>query len=590
MSWFSRGAALPAFPATGYRWAVVDVETSGLSRAGDRVLSLAALALDEDGRPARSLVTLLDPGCDPGPVHIHGLTREELRGSPTFGDVLPVLQELLERRVLVAHNASFDHDFLAAEAQRCGTVLSSRSRLCTLALSRRLGLPVANHTLASLAQHWGVPQRAAHDAHDDALVLAQVFHRSLVLAAELGLPLPVLSARPVSATARPAAVTRIPCPWVDPGPWQPGRPLVQGTIVVVTGPVSSGREALVRRMQAAGLDVANTVSRRTGLLVTNDRDAVTVKARRARRDGVPFVDEATVLRLLGDVRRGRPRDRAVLEVSREPERPVPPRRPAAAVGGWAGQRVLVVGGSHADGRTARAQLAAVGGAAAVNLTASVTHVLLLSGGERDPRVARARDRGVPAVRLSDLQHDPTVVRARGTNAPPVLVRGAVVDLPHEVRRLTVDASWRALAGTTDEIDVVALLLDPDDRVSSDDDLVYYGSPQSEDGAVTVAEDGTSEQSVTVDLDRLRSGCTTVAVAAVVTGSRRFGDVGAVEIAVRSSVGTELTATLDAGTTEQTMVLLELYLRRDTWRVRVVGQGYDDGLAELATRHGVEVDD
>ncbi len=48
--------------------------------------------------------------------------------------------------------------------------------------------------------------------------------------------------------------------------------------------------------------------------------------------------------------------------------------------------------------------------------------------------------------------------------------------------------------------------------------------------------------------------------------------------------------LDAATTERTLLLAEIYRRRSGWRLRAVGQGYDDGLAELATRHGVVVDD
>jgi DNA polymerase-3 subunit epsilon len=36
------------------------------------------------------------------------------------------------------------------------------------------------------------------------------------------------------------------------------------------------------------------------------------------------------------------------------------------------------------------------------------------------------------------------------------------------------------------------------------------------------------------------------------------------------------------------LLAEIYRRNGTWRLRAIGQGYDDGLAELAIRHGVTV--
>lgn len=38
-----------------------------------------------------------------------------------------------------------------------------------------------------------------------------------------------------------------------------------------------------------------------------------------------------------------------------------------------------------------------------------------------------------------------------------------------------------------------------------------------------------------------------------------------------------------------MLLAEVYRRGSGWRFRPIGQGYDDGLAELAVRFGVEVD-
>jgi len=166
-------AATAAFGSACF--VVVDVETSGLYPATCRVSSVAALALDELGRPVGRVVSLIDAGCDPGPVHIHGLTRQRLAGAPRYVDVLPQLHDLLDGRVMVAHNASFDYGFLAAEASRAGTTLPTRHRLCTLALSRRLGVPVPNHKLGTLAAHWNVRHRNAHDSLDDAAALIGVF-------------------------------------------------------------------------------------------------------------------------------------------------------------------------------------------------------------------------------------------------------------------------------------------------------------------------------------------------------------------------------------------------------------------------------
>src|SRR4051794_14927490 len=148
----------------GSEWAVVDVETSGLRAAQSRVLSLAVVTLDPDGRQTGQYSTLLDPGCDPGPVHIHGLTRERLRGAPRFEDVAEHVAAMLVGRIMVAHNAQFDYDFLFREFASAGMVLPVRRRLCTLALNRKIGPPTADFKLGTLAAHYGVPQLRAHDA------------------------------------------------------------------------------------------------------------------------------------------------------------------------------------------------------------------------------------------------------------------------------------------------------------------------------------------------------------------------------------------------------------------------------------------
>jgi DNA polymerase-3 subunit epsilon len=38
-----------------------------------------------------------------------------------------------------------------------------------------------------------------------------------------------------------------------------------------------------------------------------------------------------------------------------------------------------------------------------------------------------------------------------------------------------------------------------------------------------------------------------------------------------------------------MLLAEIYRRSGSWRLRAIGQGYDDGLVELAARYGVEIE-
>ncbi|GED88656.1 hypothetical protein TNCT6_57410 [Streptomyces sp. 6-11-2] len=144
--------------------------------------------------------------------------------------------------------------------------------------------------------------------------------------------------------------------------------------------------------------------------------------------------------------------------------------------------------------------------------------------------------------------------------------------------------------TTCEVDVVAFALDAHEQVAGDEDFVFYGAPEHPDGTVRLATDGPTEQAITADLERLPLEVHRVVIAAAIDGTATFSDIGAIEITATCGIGAAPTAraTLDAATTERTMILAEIYRRGDGWRLRAVGQGYDHGLADLARGYGVDV--
>ncbi|MEU9593689.1 TerD family protein [Streptomyces sp. NPDC048193] len=621
-----------------FAWALVDVETSGLVPRRDRVLSVAVVTLDADGEQTGEFSTLLNPGCDPGPVHVHGLTPERLRGAPAFEQVAEDIAALLEGRVLVAHNAQFDYDFLAHEFARAGLRLPVARRLCTLALNRRVDPPTDDLRLGTLAAHYGVPQVRAHDALDDTRVLAGVLRASLREAARLDVPLPLVACPPRQDPRFAPKPPKTPCAFRNPGRLTAGGPLVQGMKIAVTGETRTSRADLLLRGAAAGLNMMTSVSRHTSALVTNDLSTGSAKARRALAEGVPVIDETSFLELLGDVRAGTPHEGPAAEspagpaadpaalpavpAPRAPEAveavgtgpspaagpgtgevapaggPKPGRRTGKPRGPLTGRRVLVLGGTHPEAVAARTRVVELGGAAAINLSAGVTDVVVLDGGRTDRRLPRITALHLPTHDAAWLVA-PVVTATPQTDdrraAAHVLPRGGVVDLPLQngrgpAHRWTVTASWAQQ--TRCEIDVVAFVLDEDEQVAFDEDFVFYGAPENPGGTVRLLSDGPTEQTVSVDLVTLPPSARKVVVAAAVDGSPAFGDVGALHIA--SGPGTSaaalVQATLDAATTERTMLLAEIYRRGESWRLRAVGQGYDHGLGALARSYGVDIAD
>ncbi|MFI6658475.1 DEDDh family exonuclease [Streptomyces sp. NPDC050523] len=312
----SSPTAWPAAYPLGY--AVVDVETTGLAR-DDRIISAAVYRLDARGEVEDHWYTMVNPERDPGPVWIHGLTSKMLEGAPLFQDIAEEFASRLQDRVLVAHNAVFDWQMIAREYARAKLEAPVRQRLCTIALSKELGLPLPNHKLESLAAHFGVVQQRAHHALDDARVLAEAFRPSLRAAAEGDVRLPLLECRPLTEwTDRPVprqsggyggyrptswrpARKRPACPYPNPGRYEDGKPLKQGMRIAFSGDTSVERDLLEDRATEAGLHVATSLSRLTSLLVTNDPDSGTSKVVKARQFGTPVVDEAAFGQLLRDV-------------------------------------------------------------------------------------------------------------------------------------------------------------------------------------------------------------------------------------------------------------------------------------------------
>lgn len=144
----------------------------------------------------------------------------------------------------------------------------------------------------------------------------------------------------------------------------------------------------------------------------------------------------------------------------------------------------------------------------------------------------------------------------------------------------------------------ALLLGPDGQVRSDDDFVFYNAPVAADGAVRLlgkrSDDAAAEDSVAVDLGCLPDDVERILIAASIDpGSQATGfgdllDIGLVLLGTDGAPAARFDVT-GAGS-ETTMVLGEIYARGPEWKFRAVGQGWDTGLAGLATDHGISVED
>jgi DNA polymerase-3 subunit epsilon len=160
------------------RFAVVDVETSGLSTRRGRILQIGVVTVEPDGTVLdewSTLVRLRWPWSRVGPRQVHGLTRRDLRGAPSSAEAVHDLRDRLAGAVFTAHNADFDAAFIEQAASRAHVPLSIGRRLCTLQLSRRLDPDrQLTHGLADLCARYDVSLDRHHDALADARATAAV--------------------------------------------------------------------------------------------------------------------------------------------------------------------------------------------------------------------------------------------------------------------------------------------------------------------------------------------------------------------------------------------------------------------------------
>lgn len=160
-------------------FAVIDVETTGLSPTVDRIIEIAVVQCAPDGSVTAEWSTLVDPGRDPGPTHIHGITAGDLVGAPAFGTVIPALTERLAGHMVAAHNLSFDAAFIATEYSRAGTDAPDHPAVCTLELARVVLPGLRRYSLAACAAALGIDHPDAHRALPDTRVTAAVLQAML---------------------------------------------------------------------------------------------------------------------------------------------------------------------------------------------------------------------------------------------------------------------------------------------------------------------------------------------------------------------------------------------------------------------------
>lgn len=351
------------------------------------------------GQEVTALTRHLNPGEDAGPWHLHGYQVNELSQALGFNSSAQLIHQALDGRTLIMHESDYVWGFLTHEfklVQRSanrGRRSRGRGRggrripmpapvsiIDTLATARRQAIDSTDPRLRAIVASYGIagdasqteastgtnasgsPSRPAvhvpatalpevgaaasltkKEIDPDALLEANArLTAALAVAQQRGGELTVLDPEDLAAdqfglrrSGLRIDAANSPRPFVNPGVWKSGEPLVEGMEFVVSPDVAIDPDELIGQGVAAGLAYSEKLNRRSSLVVCNENYELRGKAMHADRKSIPLVRDEDFLALLANVQPG--------EKEAKPTKPGAGARPRTS--GLAGPR----GGSGAGG-------------------------------------------------------------------------------------------------------------------------------------------------------------------------------------------------------------------------------------------------
>ena len=158
----------------------LDVETTGTISYVDHIVEVAAIRFS-GGKVVETFTSLIDPGVSmpPAASRVNGITDDMLKEGPKAQEVLKKFSKFCRGDFLVAHNAIFDFQFLAAALEKNHCSPPTGSLFDTYALSKKLFTGLSNYKLSTLVDYLKIPISQFHRAEADAQACGYLFKHIL---------------------------------------------------------------------------------------------------------------------------------------------------------------------------------------------------------------------------------------------------------------------------------------------------------------------------------------------------------------------------------------------------------------------------
>lgn len=163
------------------RQLIMDTETTGLDPLkGDRIIEVGIVEMIGRKFTGEKLHVYINPlrGMDEEVIRIHGISEAFLTDKPTFDQVAQALYEFMDGAEIIAHNATFDMNFLNMEFAKVGmNDFAERVKVTDSLVMAKQQYPGQKNTLDALVRRLdvGKQDRTFHGALLDSEILAEVY-------------------------------------------------------------------------------------------------------------------------------------------------------------------------------------------------------------------------------------------------------------------------------------------------------------------------------------------------------------------------------------------------------------------------------
>lgn len=156
-------------------YAIVDIETTGTSYMHGKITEVAIL-IHDGNQIIDEFSSLINPEqkIPYWITQLTGINNRMVEHAPKFYEVAAKIVEITEDCIFVAHNVSFDYNFIRQEFKSLGYDYQ-REKLCTVKLSRKLISFKRSYSLGKLCQELNIPNLHPHRALGDAKATAFLF-------------------------------------------------------------------------------------------------------------------------------------------------------------------------------------------------------------------------------------------------------------------------------------------------------------------------------------------------------------------------------------------------------------------------------